>query len=105
MHAGEELPAGSEMPAREASALFGGARVAVAGKGATAAVEAPLAGAALPRCPASLLLCERRPQWGCRACGRKYRAPAAPLSPACILCGLPLGPARPAVLLNPPFCS
>ncbi|KAL4425570.1 hypothetical protein ABPG75_009586 [Micractinium tetrahymenae] len=114
MHHGEEIPA--EMPARETSMLFCGAPLAVAGAGVAAAASAPAEGAALPRCPASLLLCERRPQWSCGACGRKYQRPAAaaavadapacaPAVPACIFCGLPLGLSRPGVLFSPPCCG
>lgn len=104
------------MPARDESTLFSGTRVAVAGTGVAAATAAPMDGATLPRCPASLLLCERRPQWGCGACGRKYRRPAAaaavaaapacaPAVPACIFCGLLLGLSRPGVLFGTPCCG
>lgn len=114
MHHGEEIP--TEMPARETSTLFCGAPVAVAGAGVAAATVAPADGAALPRCPASLVLCERRPQWGCGACGRKYQRPSvaaattdspacAPAVPACIFCGLLLGLSRPGVLFSPPCCG
>lgn len=116
MHAGEDLPSGATMPARETSALFG-ARVAVAGGGVAAATAAPLegaGGASVPRCPASLLLCEQRPRWACRACGRMYKQPpgaagggggASQQLPACIFCGLQLGPWGPSVLFSPPCCS
>jgi hypothetical protein len=131
LQAGEELPAGSSMPARETSSLFD-APVAVAGSGVAAATEARIARAAVARCPASLLLCEHR-QWSCRACSRKYRregvaraaaaaaaaegdeegdeefpapAPASPPPvPGCLFCSLPLGPERPTVLFSPPCCS
>lgn len=123
LQAGEQLPDATDMPQREASTLFDGP-VALAGSGVAAATAASCAGAGdatVPRCPASLLLCEGRPQWACRACGRKYRRPqgtgtasafqagaeaaAAPLLPACIFCGLPLGPAAPPVLFSPPCTS
>jgi hypothetical protein len=109
------------MPAREQSSLFD-APVAVSGRGVAAATQAvpPGAGSAtVPRCPASLLLCEGRPHWSCHACGRRYRRPQGvgsegeaasgelphgPL-PACVFCGLPLGSAVPAVLFSPPCCS
>lgn len=116
------------MPTRETSSVFD-APVAVAGSGIQAAVSAAPAlegagGATVSRCPASLLLCEGgRPQWACRACKRRYRQPpgaseagegAASASgaaagpqpvPPCVFCGVPLGPAVPAMLLAPPCCS
>lgn len=123
LHTNEEmLPHGAAMPAREHSTLFD-EPVAVAGSGVAAATQAvpPSAGGAtLPRCPATLLLCEGRPHWSCRACGRRYRRPQGagnteeagdpcgkPLSPlpTCIFCGLPLGSVVPAVLFSPPCCS
>ncbi|KAI7841298.1 hypothetical protein COHA_004917 [Chlorella ohadii] len=119
LHTGEEmLPHGAAMPARERSTLFD-QPVAVAGRGVAAATQAAppgAGGAMLPRCPASLRLCEGRPHWSCRACGRRYlqpqgacseaagSEPTAPL-PACVFCGLPLGSAGPAVLFSPPCCS
>lgn len=116
MQAGEEIPETS-MPPRETSSLFD-APVAVAGAGVVAATSASCGvdcgGALLARCAASLMLCERRPHWGCRACSRVYREPPAavagapsvpPPPPACIFCGLPLGPVGPALLFSPPCCS
>jgi hypothetical protein len=109
------------MPAREVSALFD-VPVALTGSGVGAATQTSLGnmagGAQLPRCPASLLLCEQGPHWACRACKRSYRQlpaevaagvaanteGAAMPTPACIFCALPLGPAAPCVLLSPPCC-
>lgn len=64
------------------------------------------------RCPASMLLCESPRPWCCRACNRKYRHPTTlpaagggggePPVPACLLCGLQLGPSVPSILLAPP---
>lgn len=108
--AGEQLPDTAAMPERETSSLFD-APIALAGSGvaaATAATCADAGGASVPRCPASLLLCESRPQWACRCCGRRYRRPLgaeAGAAPACIFCGLPLGPAGPPILFSPPCCS
>jgi hypothetical protein len=104
------------MPTRETSALLDAA-VALSGSGVAAATRAgggtETGGAHLPRCPASLLLCEQRPHWVCRVCQRQYRQPAGTSGeaaaggavPACVFCGQLLGPSGPPIIFNPPCCS
>ncbi|GAB4816748.1 hypothetical protein N2152v2_003794 [Parachlorella kessleri] len=78
---GEDLPEPDGLPARETSVLLAGRRVALTGSGVEAATLASVGvdegdRVSIPRTPATLLLVEATPPWSCRACGRRYHAPA-----------------------------
>lgn len=64
--------------------------------------------ARLPRCAATLRLCQPGGQWRCALCERRYMRPArgsahgGQAAPSCLFCGAALGPLLPGTCLAGP---
>lgn len=103
-------------PAREECSLFTSQLNASCALSAPGVLGATMAGALgvdgqgfqLPRCPATLRVCQTSDVWYCRVCCRRYMSPPQPLSAeaccpsACLFCGNLIGPPPSSIFLSPP---